>query len=165
MAKRPKKFLMSRNPKINGNSFVGIVSKNFEKVPKIIPINNIHTVFMICLLRGIGFSALLISFKNFFILYPYNFRFVCLIEYHNRTLFLWMFFHILQKLRCPWPVFNTPVFKVPFLHVIVALEINIIYFFVMHYKICREIINGSIPLSYQKYTHKSIKYYLLFGGV
>jgi hypothetical protein len=51
-----------------------MVSINFEKVPKIIPINNIYTVFIICLKRGIGFSALLISFKNFFILYPCNFR-------------------------------------------------------------------------------------------
>ena len=72
MAKRPKKFLMSKNSKIKGNSFVGMVSKSFEKIPKIIPINNIHIVFIICLLRGIGFSALLILFRNFFILYPYT---------------------------------------------------------------------------------------------
>ena len=76
IAKRTKKFLMSKNPKINGNSFVGIMSKNLEKIPKIIPINNIHTVLIICLLRGIGFFALLISFKKFFILFPSTFDYI-----------------------------------------------------------------------------------------
>lgn len=72
MAKRPQKFLMSKNSKKNGNSFVGMMSKNFEKVPKAIPTSKIHMVFIICLLRGIGFSALLIPFKNFFILYHHK---------------------------------------------------------------------------------------------
>lgn len=96
MAKRPKKLLMSKNSKIKGNSFVGVVSKNFEKVPRAIPINNIDTVFMICLLRGIGFSALLISFKVFFIFYYHNPQFIVALLYtrlfQNESDFLYYLF-------------------------------------------------------------------------
>ena len=32
---------------------------------------------------------------------------------------LLMFFHVLYKLRCFRPIFNAPVFKIPFIHILV----------------------------------------------
>ena len=49
---------------MNGKSFAGVVSKNFEIIPKTTPINNIDAVFIICCLRGIGFFVLRTVFKS-----------------------------------------------------------------------------------------------------
>ena len=56
IAKRPKKFLMSKYSNMKGNSLLAVLSKNFENVPKAIPKSSIANVSIICLLTDIVFS-------------------------------------------------------------------------------------------------------------
>ena len=52
-----------------------------------------------------------------------------------------MFLSILKEFRCFGPVFYSPVFKIPFLHILIALIIHIIQRSVLQDKICREVID------------------------
>ena len=52
-----------------------------------------------------------------------------------------LFGFIFQKLFGLGPVFNSPVFKIPFLHIGITFVIDLIQFSVIWDKICREIVD------------------------
>lgn len=59
----------------------------------------------------------------------------------NWNLGLCMVPEIFLKLWCPTPVLDTPVFKVPFIHVLITFIIHIIDQIIPDDKICREVVN------------------------
>ena len=65
-----------------------LFNTTFVHVGSYFEMRSILELITFCLLRGIGFSALLILFRNFFILYPYN----SLVLYiNNRSSFFIMY--------------------------------------------------------------------------